>query len=428
MRRSARRLALAIALAAIGPARPLAAQQSWLDLNRAADSALAARDYPAYYRLISRLHDMAPGHPRITWAMARAEALRGERDAAFRWLARYAGMGLERDLAADSGFASLRADARFASIAARLQRNARPVRHSEKAFVLPDADLVAEDLAYDPARRRFFVSSVHKRKILVREPDGHIRDFVSAGRDGVWGMLSLAADPARRRLWATTASLPQAEGWSAADSNRTAVLLYDLDDGRLLERIEPPRDGSPHVLGDMALLPDGAVLIADEQSGELVRARAGGGRLETVVPRGTFISPQQPAPAADGRSGLVPGYVKGIGSVELATGRVAWLAAAETVAIAGIDGLVRWRGELVACQNGVRPNRVVRLRLDPAGSRIEGWSLIETGAPALNEPTHGVLLGDVFYYIANSGWDRLNDEGAILPGAAAVIRRARLRR
>src|SRR5947209_4449355 len=106
--------------------------------------------------------------------MARAEALRGERDAAFRWLARYAGMGLGRGLPADSGLASLRADTRFASIAARLQRNARAVRHSEKAFVLPDADLVAEDLAYDPARRRFFVSSVHKRKILAREPDGHI--------------------------------------------------------------------------------------------------------------------------------------------------------------------------------------------------------------------------------------------------------------
>src|SRR5262249_24082033 len=141
---SPRRLAAATAIAAASlcATRRLEAQQPWMNLSRAADSALLARDYAAYHSLIGRLYAMLPGQPRVTWAMARAEALRGESDSAFNWLARYAAMGLERDPAADSGLTSLRGDPRFTAIAAQLKRNAQMVRHGEKAFVLPEADLV----------------------------------------------------------------------------------------------------------------------------------------------------------------------------------------------------------------------------------------------------------------------------------------------
>jgi hypothetical protein len=40
-------------------------------------------------------------------------------------------------------------------------------------------------------------------------------------------------------------------------------------------------------------------------------------------------------------------------------------------------------------------------------------SLLET----LGDPTHGVIIGNDFYYIANSGWDVIDDQGNLKPGA-----------
>lgn len=36
---------------------------------------------------------------------------------------------------------------------------------------------------------------------------------------------------------------------------------------------------------------------------------------------------------------------------------------------------------------------------------------------ALGDPTHGGIAGDFFYYIANSGWDALDDHGNLKTGA-----------
>jgi hypothetical protein len=37
--------------------------------------------------------------------------------------------------------------------------------------------------------------------------------------------------------------------------------------------------------------------------------------------------------------------------------------------------------------------------------------------PSLREPNHGVMVGDKFYFIATSGWDRFAPDGTITKGA-----------
>ena len=44
-------------------------------------------------------------------------------------------------------------------------------------------------------------------------------------------------------------------------------------------------------------------------------------------------------------------------------------------------------------------------------------SIVERGTPTLGDPTHGVIVGRSFFYIANSGWDTLDDHGALKPDA-----------
>ena len=41
------------------------------------------------------------------------------------------------------------------------------------------------------------------------------------------------------------------------------------------------------------------------------------------------------------------------------------------------------------------------------------------GAPGLGDPTHGLLAGKRFQFIANSGWDRVDDLGRLRADPAA---------
>ena len=43
-------------------------------------------------------------------------------------------------------------------------------------------------------------------------------------------------------------------------------------------------------------------------------------------------------------------------------------------------------------------------------------SIIERATPTLGDPTHGVIVGNYFYYIANSGWDSLDEHGVVKNG------------
>jgi hypothetical protein len=144
---------------------------------------------------------------------------------------------------------------------------------------------------------------------------------------------------------------------------------------------------------------------------------------------GDFISPQTVAIAADGRHLFVPDYIRGIGILDIKTKHVAWIQSRGKFALVGIDGLYRIGNTLMAVQNGTEPERVIQFALDPSSSQILSETVIEKSTPTLGDPTHGVMVGGTFYYLANSGWDVLSGTGDIEKGkalTAAFIMRAAL--
>jgi len=85
---------------------------------------------------------------------------------------------------------------------------------------------------------------------------------------------------------------------------------------------------------------------------------------------------------------------------------------------------------LIAVQNGTSPERVVTFRLDATLTRIESEMIIERSTGTLGDPTHGVVIDNDFYYIANSGWDAIDERGNMKPGAkrsVPLIMRGQLR-
>jgi sugar lactone lactonase YvrE len=246
-----------------------------------------------------------------------------------------------------------------------------------------------------------------------------VSDFVAPGQPGAWGYYGLAIDPPRGLLWASTAAGAEFDGFQPADSGRTALLAFRLADGALVRRIELLRLPTRQVLGDLTVGPDGTVCAGESVGGMVYRLRPGSDSLEAIVPPGTLRSPQQPAFAADGKRIYVADYSRGIAVIDPATRAVRWLPKPYALASVGLDGLCRNGNKLIAVQNGLAPHRVLELTLDPRGDAITAWHVLEQASPRMGEPNHGVVAGDAYWFIGDSGWDRVGDDDRLVTPATA---------
>jgi hypothetical protein len=389
--------------------------------DEAAHNENAARD--EYVRALA----LMKGHPDVVFLIARSEARLGHGDVAINRLSTIAAMGLAYPIDDDSAFATLRGQKKFEAVRTAMAANRSAISLATVAHVLPDTNMLAEDLAYDPGSRTFYVSSVHRGAIVAVPESGPVHEFVPAGRDNIYGIMALAIDTRHGVLWATTSAMPQTDGYKTTDAGRSAVLRYELATGRLLRRFDAPSDGRGHNLGDMTVDQNGTVIVSDGASGDVYTVRAGRDTLETLVARGTFRSPQTPAVLPDGRV-MVADYALGLAVINREDATVTWVQHPDTTAVNGIDGMYVQGHTLYAVQNGTSPERVVRFTLDSRYANVTGWNVIERASSALGDPTHGVLTADGFYFLGNSGWDRFDDNGSIKSVAASppVIFRAPL--
>lgn len=280
-----------------------------------------------------------------------------------------------------------------------------PVTHATREFVLPEADLIPEAIAYDAEHARWFISSVRQARIVLA--DGKL--FARTP----WPVFALAVDARRRLLWASAGMVPQCAPCKDRRPGQTALFAFSLDTGRQLQRIESP---VPGVLGDMALAPNGDLYVCESLHGALLRLAHDAHALERLDRQGDFTSPQTPALSADGRTLYVPDYDRGIAAFTLSDHSVRWLQPAAGIELRGIDGLYLHGDSFIAIQNGTRPERIVSVSSD-----LQRLTVLESGWDGLGEPTHGAFVRDRFYFLANTGWDAYDGQGAKQPGVPPVI-------
>jgi len=383
-----------------------------------------SKNWPSNVESAQELEQFLNESPESVLEVARAEVHADDLDAAVRKVQQFVRMGQSADLLERSEeFAPLRSTPSYPEIQKGMKQNRSPISLASTFFQLSDAALLAEDVDYDPNTKRFFLTSVREKKIIAADASGVIHDFAKSPDD--WPMLAIKIDSAQSVLWATEVALKGFVFAPKADWGRSAVLRYDLKTGKLLRRIEGPRGSA---LGDMVLTANGDAIVCDGEGGGIYRVLANGNRLERLD-AGDFISPQTPAIHPDGKHVFVPDYVRGIGVLDIATRQVHWLSTDGRFTINGIDGLYLDHGKLIAVQNGSSPERVIAFTLDTALARITSETVIERATDTLGDPTHGVVVDHDFYYIANSGWDVIDDHGKMKPEAkasAARIMRARI--
>jgi len=392
---------------------PESVQQHFEQLRQEAHAQRESGDLHGRLQTVLKVEKLLNEAPGAIEAVAQTYAEMGDTERALAALNRFADLGQADDnmMAGKSkAFANLEKLPEYHRILKRFAENKTPVSRSDVVVTLADPNILAEDIDYDSHSKSFLITSVLEKKIIRVAMDGKATDFAQSPSH--WPMLAIKIDANRNLVWATEVAM---DGFSAApksDWGRSAVVSFDLKTGTLHQRVEV---SAKSALGDLVLTGQGNPIVSDGEGGGVYRVSHN--QLERID-AGDFISPQTSAMHPDGSHVFVPDYARGIGILDLASKKVVWLdQSVPKFAINGIDGLYFDRGFLIATQNGTSPERVARFKLDSSMTQIVSEEIIERATPTLGDPTHGVVVGDSFYYIANSGWSNLDDAGNVKAGS-----------
>ncbi|HEX7937533.1 MAG TPA: hypothetical protein VF483_01005 [Gemmatimonadaceae bacterium] len=392
----------------------------------AVDSADVAR--AAYARAAQAMHDQRapdarreldraatawPVQPAYLWASAVLAAHASDTATLRARLTAYLALGLGHDLRADGNFAHTLPAADFESFARRLDANLAPHVHSTVRATLPDSTFWPEGMDVNPATGSIYVSSVRHGTIAEIRKDGTSRELLPRHQPNIGAVLAVRADAERGVLWAVTSGIPQMQGFVPADTAIAALLCIRITDGAIVRRIDLPV--GQHVLGDVALS-GGDVFFSDSRDPALYWLKAGADTLVKFTSP-LMHSPQGIAPRSSGVVYLAD-YSHGLLRVNLATKAVTWMGVAPGATPIGLDGIVYRDGSIIAIQNGVSPARVVRFMINDADTRIVGTALLDQNPAVADEPTIGAISGNEFLYVANSQWDKHDDDGIPKPGVA----------
>lgn len=368
-------------------------------------AAVDADDMPGMLAEAEKAARLAPSHPRVMYVLAVAQALNGADDQALASIGRLARALLQRDLMVDPYFKTLHERPEFAQLVATMKGIGKTPGPSQVGFKLDDGHLLTEGIAHDARTGDFFISSVHKRKIVRRRADGTIGDLV-APRDDLLAVLAVHLQT--DTLWACTAAAPEMKGYRPDLQGQSALVGFAVADGREIQRFAAPADGREHAFNDLTSGDDGTLYVSDSKSGAIYQLPKAATELQVLVPAGTLRSPQGLVLIDEGRALLVADYSNGIARIALTgdqRGQVLGFVPtpADTVT-AGIDGLVGYDKGVIALQNGIRPHRLMYLQFDAGYTRIESAKVLEMGHPQLGEPTLGTIVDGHLYYIGNSQW------------------------
>ncbi|MBL7850949.1 MAG: hypothetical protein JNN04_08610 [Cyclobacteriaceae bacterium] len=377
-----------------------------------ARQAVANKDYAAAYDHLVKAHAYHPYHQGILYQLGVMSALTGKPDESIPYLrkALYINAGYKLEI---PELASVRDRSDFQQLLQLQKDLQKVVASSDTAFVLTDRSLHVESVSVNLNTGTAYVGSVHKRKIVAIDANGNARDFTKPGEHGLTAVLGLRVDLKRQSLWACSSPLEEMDGYDSLLPSR--VYRFDLETGKLLAQYEAP--GTGHVLGDLAIGPNGQVLVSDSRTNEVYIVNEKSGALDRFLTDETFWSMQGLTFSDDGKYVFIADYVKGPFRLEMATRKLIKIGSTPENSLKGIDGLLFHQGTLLALQNGTYPLRVMRFQLNSTLDTITRADIIDQGRHELNEPTQGTLLGNDFYYVANSQWGAYDENHRPKPDA-----------
>lgn len=392
-------------------------------LAREAAAAAQDKDYPSYLAKMESAIALRSDIPRMLVNLAAAQVANDRPDEAIATLERLAALGLSSPVEKSLDFASLRGRKEFDAVVKKLAANMHPQGEGQTAFALREVTGLIEGIAWREKTGEFYFGDVNGRAVWIKNNDGTLRRFTPEG-DDLFGVFGLAVDEARGVLWAATSAVPAMRGFTPDQDGTAALAEIDLGTGavqRIIPVVRKTGDQQSHVLGDLSLAGDGSVFVTDSGAPVLWRLGPEDKNLVPWVESHEFISLQGIVLLPTGGA-IVSDHANGLLQVDLERRGVRRLEPPPNTTLVGLDGLaLAPDGSVIAIQNGLRPNRVLRIVLDPGANTVTDVTVLERGHLTMAAPSLGCIATDGdFFFIGNAGWTRFEATEGRPTGARSV--------
>lgn len=267
----------------------------------------------------------------------------------------------------------------------------------EIAFTIAEKDLIPEGIAYDEKSRSFFVSSIHKNKIIRIDEQGKTKDFIKSGQEGVGQVLGLKVS--NGRLWVCSNT-------GERDANgKSMIHAFDLVSGHLSRKWILDAPGEIHLFNDLAADSHGNVFVSDSDYGAIYRVDIQSKYPELFIKEDKLNYANGITTTPD--DAIIVNTFKGFFKIDIASKNVMALPF-PNYSVIGIDGLCFYKQSLVGIQNVTYPVCINQYNLNATLDKIENAHVLVADHPLFDTPTTGVVVNDWFYFIANSQMNNLD--------------------
>lgn len=370
-----------------------------------ANAAYAAKDYEMFRDAMVKLHELRPNNSNYMYQLVIAYALMDEKRAAYNVMVQMQQQGLAYDFSTTENTKNIQGTEVFDYVNDMMKMAAEPMGDASVAFALPEDVKLPETITWDETRQKFLIGTVAEGSVLAVDMDGKTEElFRATETNGLWSVFDILVDAARNRLWVTSAASPKFIHFNAADKGHSALFEYNLETLEPVAIYPVPVDGSAHSLGNMVMDPAGDIFIVDRVLPIVYKKPAAEAKLIPVLASREMVSMRGIAIQPDGNIMYVADRELGILVVDLKGGQAGKLAVPETLNVGGIDGLYLWENHLIMIQNGLQPQRVMRLQLDASGTKVESVRPLAVAQADFDFPSYGVIKDKSLYYFNHSQW------------------------
>jgi sugar lactone lactonase YvrE len=391
-----------------------AVAQNPFEIFSQSQQSLSRGDTAAYLTHAKQARDMAPFDLWFSANLARAYAMNNQKIRCIEILDDLSVLGFDFDVLNDEGFKKIRTHSLLTEITKRATKNI-PKENGVLAMTIPEKNLIVKGITYDPRRNTFYAGSIHQRKIVSILPDGSVRDAVSEAAEGLLSPVAVKVDAARNHLWVL--DVMRSSGARLHDSAMTGasrLRQYDLESMRLV-RTYTAADTLEHFYNDLVILRNGDIFITDSRNGSIYTLNRTNNALEPWYDRNDMYYPNGIAVSADQKY-LFVSHWQGISRISVAGKQSQLMTAKVKTTLTGIDGLYFYNDGLIAVQNSAGPqSRIMRYDLGKNYDTVTKATIMESGHHLHNIPTTGVIVGEDFYYVANSQLQNFDVNGTIFP-------------
>lgn len=278
-----------------------------------------------------------------------------------------------------------------------IEEHNTPISKAKKAFEIEQKGFAAEGMAINKLTKSLFIGSIRKGKIIEISNEGKVSDFSLENQYNILEVLGLELTPNGKELWAC------AQYYDATITNEQfGVFQFNVASKELMQ-VHVPTDTLQHQFNDLTIVPNQGVFVTDSREGGVYKIA--NGKMELFIDTKDIALTN--GITHSGSDLYIADVFWGVMNYNLTNNIKTWIETPESISLTHIDGLTYYDGGLIAHQFSLQG--VFYYKLEE--NKVIEKKTLTYNHPLLKDHTTGDILGNYYYFIANSDIDAMNRYG-----------------